>query len=84
MQSMLQQFAWAEDRRGPQLELRNQLLAALGQHTARTEPLFCFETSIKLFYFAALIYEFEEVSWETNSLGSHYIQAVALQLGKLC
>ena len=39
---------------------REKRLKALGADQL-TMPLFCFQTAIKSFYFAALIYEYQEV-----------------------
>lgn len=57
---MLQDFAWSEAQKDDKLALRNKTLNALG-FDASDQPIFCFETTIKAFYFAALIYEYEEV-----------------------
>ena len=60
LQVLLQEFSWTEDQKQERLQTRNQQLAELGQD-AWLEPMFTFETAIKTFYFAALIYEYQEV-----------------------
>lgn len=57
---MLQEFVWAEEQRTDRTEQRVKRLEALGA-VETAMPLFCFQTAIKSFYFAALIYEYQEV-----------------------
>ena len=71
---MLQEFAWTEKDRIDRLEMRNRTLQALG-FDAIHQPMFNFESTIKAFYFSALIYQYEDVRqsfWNTNLL-HHYI-----------
>jgi hypothetical protein len=58
---MLQEFVWSEGEKQGHAKRRRERLKALGED-ATDYPLFCFETAIKFFYFAALIYEYQEVS----------------------
>ncbi len=59
VQTWLQEFAWTEREKPEKVAVRNQTLhsnAALVQ-----EPMFCFETTLKLFYWTALVYDHKEV-----------------------
>ncbi|KAK9790954.1 hypothetical protein WJX73_010669 [Symbiochloris irregularis] len=58
MQLGLQQFAWTEEDKGPQLQLRQRILAGSQRVLAgsQKEPMFCFETAVKLYYFSHLVY----------------------------
>lgn len=58
---MLQEFVWSEEQRAERTEERLKRLQALGAEDTLM-PLFCFQTAIKSFYFAALIYEYQEVN----------------------
>lgn len=58
---MLQEFVWSETQRRGRVLQREKRLTALGAEEM-TMPLFCFQTAIKSFYFAALIYEYQEAS----------------------
>lgn len=61
LQGMLQQHSWSEDEKQDRLDQRNLRLIDLGQKATCWQPLFCFETAVKLFYFSALVYEYREV-----------------------
>lgn len=67
MQRMLQQFAWSDDQKRPRLEQRNRRLVDLKQELMCQQPLFCFETAIKTFYFAAFIYQYQDVCSKTTA-----------------
>ena len=67
LQAMLQEFVWSERQRRERMQQREKRLTALGAGEM-IMPLFCFQTAIKSFYFAALIYEYQEVSRHIVSL----------------
>lgn len=60
LQVILQDFAWTESQKDERLALRDRTLKALG-FEASDQPLYCFESTIKCFYFSSLIYEYEDV-----------------------
>lgn len=56
-QTLLEQFSWMEADKVAVMNTRN-----FGHSTAVTEqPMFCFETCIKLFYWSTAVYAFKEV-----------------------
>ena len=57
---MMQEFIWSEEHRSDSAEQRLKRLKVLST-ADENMPLFCFQTAIKSFYFAALIYEYQEV-----------------------
>ena len=61
VQTWLQEFAWTEREKPEKLAVRNQTLH--GDETLQREPMFCFETALKLFYWTALVYDHKEVGW---------------------
>ena len=59
LQTLLEQFAWMEADKQGVIDTRNK-----GHSRAVTEqPLFCFETCIKLFYWSNVVYAFKEVGF---------------------
>ena len=56
MQMWLQAFAWSEKGKPNRLEARDR--ATLYFPSIKAEPMFCFETACKLFYWSALIYKY--------------------------
>lgn len=56
-QVWLQQFAWTEDARASAIAQRRRYTAS---HTMDREPLFVFQTAVKLLYWSELIYGYEE------------------------
>ena len=61
VQTWLQEFAWTEREKPEKLAVRNQTLH--DDEALRREPMFCFETTLKLFYWTALVYDHKEVGW---------------------
>ena len=57
----LQYFSWTEKSHAKKIQKRNDFdglnTAALGG-----EPMFCFETAVKMLYWCTLAYEYQEVS----------------------
>lgn len=62
LQVWLQSFAWTENS----LSVRKQVGSGVGSlHEApllAEEPMFCFETAVKLLYWCGLAYEYHEVT----------------------
>lgn len=67
MQDWLQVFAWTESEKALLTEERCKILAQLAPGLDE-EPMFCFETALKLFYWSCLCYEYEEVMNTTKKL----------------
>ena len=67
---MLQEFVWSEEQRADRTEQRRRRMQALGEDDAHM-PLFSFQTAIKSFYFAALIYEYQEVKSSRLDMSHH-------------
>lgn len=74
----LQQFSWTEGALGDTISTRN---AAAGGRLDK-EPMFCFETAIKLFFWSCLVYEdYEGVSKPVKlTLTATCLQHVAITL----
>ena len=60
VQSWLQRFAWTEQNLGKRMARRN--LIPQDPTLLRDEPMFCFETTVKMLYWSAFVYELDEVS----------------------
>ena len=60
LQIWLQRFAWTEQHLESCIRARNEL--PLDTSLLCTEPMFCFETAVKLLYWCGFVYEHEEVS----------------------
>ena len=60
VQSWLQRFAWTEPNLSTRLARRNSI--PKDSTLLRDEPMFCFETAVKMLYWSAFVYELEEVS----------------------
>jgi hypothetical protein len=65
LQVWLQEFAWTEEERESQLRQRaSSLRAGSDAHAAAElahEPLFCFETALKMFFWSNVVYDHLEV-----------------------
>ena len=57
LQTWLQEYAWTEMEKHEKLAVRNR--AQSDNATLQREPMFCFESTMKLFYFSALVYDFK-------------------------
>ena len=58
----LQEFAWSErELPGRREERRSGLCGPAENCPMDTEPMFCFETSLKMLYWSMLVYRYEEV-----------------------
>ena len=55
----LQRFAWTEQKLAGRIKKRNSL--PKDPTLLRDEPMFCFETAVKLLYWAGFVYEHDEV-----------------------
>lgn len=55
----LQEFAWTEEEKGEKVA-RRERDGPKGRQLAK-EPMFCFETAMNMFYWSALVYEYQEV-----------------------
>ncbi len=62
-QAWLQQFSWTEAGKLGKLEQRRRLAQenSAAREALEREPMFCFETAIKLYYFSHIIYYYEKV-----------------------
>ena len=56
MQRQLQEFAWTEAEKDSQMQDRLIQLPQLAM-----EPVFCFETAVKLYYFSHVAYHYQQV-----------------------
>lgn len=59
----LQEFAWTEAEKLRRLKDRssNLRLTSIVREEVDREPMFCFETAIKLYYFSHIIYFYDKV-----------------------
>lgn len=62
----LQEFAWTEAEKLRRLKERssNLRLTSIVREEVDREPMFCFETAIKLYYFSHIIYFYDKVRTE--------------------
>lgn len=66
-QTLLEQFSWMEADKARTMATRN-----FGHSAAVTEqPMFCFETCIKLFYWSTAVYAFKEVGERSDCMLGH-------------
>ena len=63
VQVWLQEFAWTEKDVPRKLKARAAKLP--GNAALASEPIFCFELAIRLFYWSCLVYTYEEVRSST-------------------
>ena len=63
LQVWLQEFAWTESEKLRRLKDRssNLRLTSIVREEVDREPMFCFETAIKLYYFSHIIYFYDKV-----------------------
>ena len=61
LQVWLQYFAWTERSLSTRVEQRNELGSLQDRSALAEEPMFCFETAVKLLYWCGLVYELDEV-----------------------
>lgn len=54
----LQEFAWTERKQCEMLATRNA--SSTSDKTIAAEPMFCFETAMKAFYWSGLVYDTAE------------------------
>lgn len=78
MQVWLQKFAWTEQSSQPMVQQRNDLIKHSDRAILAKEPMFCFETAIKLLYWCTLAYEYDEIN-----VSSQLSEAKAMQLFNL-
>lgn len=78
MQQWLQHFAWTESSQSFRSEKRNNMLKSQNRQLLEQEPLFCFETAVKLLYWCGFAYEYDEGRTEQK-----LSQTTAMQLYNL-
>lgn len=63
MQAWLQEFAWTEAEKLQKWKARagNLRLTSSALHELNKEPMFCFESAIKLYYYSHIIYHYDKV-----------------------
>ena len=63
MQAWLQEFAWTEAEKLQKFKTRagNLRLTSAALHELNKEPMFCFESAIKLYYYSHIIYHYHKV-----------------------
>ena len=63
MQAWLQEFAWTEAEKLQKWKTRagNLRLTSAALHDLNKEPMFCFESAIKLYYYSHIIYQYHKV-----------------------
>ena len=59
VQSWLQRFSWTEQLVKSRMARRNAL--PKDKTLLSAEPMFCFETAVKMLYWSAFVYELDEV-----------------------
>lgn len=59
-QVWLQEFAWTEEEKISKLAQRSSVAGTIST-TLQHEPMFCFGTAVKLFYWSHLVYDIKEV-----------------------
>jgi hypothetical protein len=64
VQVWLQEFAWTEAEKLRRLKERssNLRVTSIVREAVDKEPMFCFETAIKLYYFSHIIYFYDKVN----------------------
>lgn len=67
MQSWLQRFSWTEQLLRGRVARRNAL--PKDETLLRDEPMFCFETAVKMLYWSAFVYELDEACSPSDSYG---------------
>ena len=68
VQAWLQRFAWTEKKLERRKQLRNSLPA--DRLLLSQEPMFCFETAVKLLYWCGFVYEHDEAGRMVRSTPS--------------
>lgn len=61
MQVWLQYFAWTEHNVAASIKRRSDCSGLHDKLPLSKEPMFCFETAVKLLYWCGLAYELQEV-----------------------
>ena len=63
VQAWLQEFAWTEAEKLQKWKTRagNLRLTSAALHDLNKEPMFCFESAIKLYYYSHIIYHYHKV-----------------------
>ena len=63
VQAWLQEFAWTEAEKLQKWKTRagNLRLTSAALHDLNKEPMFCFESAIKLYYYSHIIYQYHKV-----------------------
>ncbi len=83
LQVWLQEFAWTEAEKLRRLKERssNLRLTSSVREEVDREPMFCFETAIKLYYFSHIIYFYDKVRVEIiepSCVSEHFFHGVHL------
>lgn len=73
-QAWLQEFCWTEEEKPSRKELRSSSLRPTSKVRSAVdrEPMFCFETAIKLYYFSHISYFFHQVLNTSSMLSIQY------------
>ena len=61
LQVWLQYFAWTEGSLSAKVQSRSNIGSQQDTDSLAKEPMFCFETAIKMLYWCGLAYEYNEV-----------------------
>ena len=61
LQVWLQEFGWTESKQCELLAVRNA--TSTSDETIAAEPMFCFETAMKAFYWSGLVYDTDQVPY---------------------
>ena len=74
MQVWLQDFAWTEKDVSKKLKTRAAKLPE--SSSLASEPIFCFELAIRLFYWSCLVYTYEEARCAPKPSNCTFMMAV--------
>jgi len=76
----LQQFAWTEQSHEAKIRKRNAMPE--DECLIEAEPMFCFETAVKLLYWSGFVYEDDEVTFQTEEFVSLNIKRLSITTEK--
>lgn len=63
----LQEFGWTEEEKASKIALRGDINGFV-QRDLKDEPMFCFGTAVKLFYWSHLVYDINEAGSKRFSI----------------
>ena len=67
VQVWLQEFGWTEEEKASKMALRGDINGFV-QRDLQGEPMFCFGTAVKLFYWSHLVYDIDETGSKRFSI----------------